>query len=82
VFPNDSSPDWPHAPAHKLTEDGTYIVTAGTYQKAHHFHNTERLHFLTKTLLALSKKYGWRLQAWAVFPNHYHFIAKSLNQTL
>ena len=28
---------WPHAPMHRLSEAGTYFVTAGTYLKAHHF---------------------------------------------
>ena len=28
-------------------------------------------------MLALAGAYGWNLQAWAVFPNHYHFIAES-----
>lgn len=28
---------WPHAPIHKLTEQGAYIVTAATYQKIHLF---------------------------------------------
>ena len=26
-------------------------------------------------LLTLAEKYAWQLQAWAVFPNHYHFVA-------
>ena len=69
--------DWPHAPVHRLRESGTYIVTAGTYNGAHHFHDAARLNYLTMTLLELSKKYGWELQAWAVFSNHYHFIAES-----
>jgi len=28
-------------------------------------------------LLQLASRYGWKLEAWAVFPNHYHFIAIS-----
>jgi len=28
-------------------------------------------------LLRLGLRYEWNLQAWAVFPNHYHFIAIS-----
>ncbi|MGH9744098.1 MAG: REP-associated tyrosine transposase [Candidatus Acidiferrum sp.] len=72
----DPAPDWPHAPIHRLGHAGAYIVTAGTYKKAHLFHDAERLAFVTKSLLALSKRYGWSLQAWAVFSNHYHFIAE------
>jgi len=73
----EAAPDWPHAPVHHLSEVGTYIVTAGTYKRAHHFHNAKRLTYLTKTLLAVSHEYSWKLQAWAVFSNHYHFVAES-----
>ncbi len=69
--------DWPHAPVHRMRDAGTYIVTAATYNGAHHFHDAERLTYLTKSLLALADKYGWELQAWAVFSNHYHFVAES-----
>lgn len=68
---------WPHAPLHRLDEAGAYIVTAGTYEKQHHFLTQERLTFLHDRLLVLTAQYGWQLQAWAVFSNHYHFIACS-----
>jgi putative transposase len=67
--------DWPHAPLHRLSEQGTYIVTAGTYEKAHLFRGPDRLGRLEAALLSLAKEAGWRLEAWAVFSNHYHFIA-------
>ena len=28
-------------------------------------------------LLTITNEYQWQLEAWAVFPNHYHFIAHS-----
>ena len=31
---------------------------------------------LEHDLLSLAKKYQWQLEAWAVFPNHYHFVAR------
>ena len=67
--------DWPHAPVHRLSEAGAYIVTASTYGKQHFFEGKERLALLQDALLALARRYGWRLQAWAVFSNHYHFVA-------
>jgi putative transposase len=75
----DCSPlrDWPHSPAHQLSLPGAYIVTAGTYQKQNYFNTPARLTRLTNLLLNLAEAYGWTLQAWAVFPNHYHFIAES-----
>jgi putative transposase len=68
---------WPHAPTHRLTERGTYFVTAATYLKAHHFRTKERLDVLHRGLLRVCADYGWRLEAWAVFSNHYHFVAES-----
>jgi putative transposase len=68
--------DWPHAPMHSLSTPGAYIVTSGTYQKHPFFASRERLTYLTNTLLELAENYGCSLQAWAVFPNHYHFVAE------
>ena len=69
--------DWPHAPVHQLGEQGAYIVTAGTYRKAHFFAPADRLTLVHNQLLSLAERYGWRLQAWAAFSNHYHFVALS-----
>ena len=74
-------PDWPHSPTHQLNAAGAYIVTAGTYQKQPFFHSPKRLTFLCETLLHLAERYEWKLEAWAVFPNHYHFIATSPTRT-
>ena len=68
---------WPHAPPHILENSGIYMVTCGTYLKAHHFQSEERLKLLHDTLLAMAKEAGWIFHAWAVFSNHYHFIAES-----
>jgi putative transposase len=65
---------WPHAPLHHLSEHGTYMVTTGTYLKAHIFYDSERLDLLESALLTLAGKYEWHLEAWAIFSNHYHFI--------
>ncbi|MCK5835506.1 MAG: transposase [Lentisphaeria bacterium] len=68
---------WAHAPLHLIDKAGTYMVTAGTYQKVHYFHRAEYKNYLTHTLFALAKKYKWQLQAWAILSNHYHFVAIS-----
>ena len=67
--------DWPHSPAHRLTQAGAYMVTAGTYRKELFFGSADRLTLVCDSLLKLAEEYGWSLQAWAVFPNHYHFVA-------
>ena len=68
------SKDWPHAPMHRLSEHGTFIVTAGTLYKQHFFRTPDRLNYLEGKVLELAKRYGWQLEAWAVFSNHYHFV--------
>ena len=68
---------WPHAPTHRLSEHGTYFVTVGTYLKQHHFRGRQRLVVLHRGLLTVARDFGWDLEAWAVFSNHYHFVAHS-----
>jgi putative transposase len=76
----DKSPhskNWPHAPLHRLGEHGAYIVTAGTLHKEHHFRGSQRLEILEAALLRLMKQSGWRVEAWAVFSNHYHCVVQA-----
>jgi putative transposase len=68
---------WPHAPEHRLSVRGTYFVTAGTYLRQHHFAGKARLAVLHRGLLKVASDFGWRLEAWAVFSNHYHFVGHS-----
>ncbi|MFN3408312.1 MAG: transposase [Limisphaerales bacterium] len=68
---------WPHAPMHCLDARGTFFVTASTYGREHHFRGRERLAVLHRGLLKLASDFEWRLEAWAVFSNHYHFVAHS-----
>ena len=68
---------WPHAPSHMFNEKGTYMVTGATYRKECFFSAPSDLDVLQQLLLELSLQYDWRLEAWAVFANHYHFVAQS-----
>lgn len=70
--------DWPHAPLHRLTGKGAYLVTAGTYHKKHIFRTPQLLDFLESRLLILAGEHGWQIEAWAVFSNHYHFVGQAL----
>jgi putative transposase len=74
-LPFQADKDWPHAPLHRISEYGNYIVTAGTYQKALLLDSPEKRTLLEGQLLSLAKQYGWQLEAWAVLANHYHFVA-------
>ena len=53
------------------------MVTAATLHKQRLFDSTQKLNLLHWELLELAEHYEWHLQAWAVFPNHYHFVARS-----
>ncbi|HSJ02870.1 MAG TPA: hypothetical protein VK956_10475 [Verrucomicrobium sp.] len=75
--PSSSPIFWPHAPPHRLGENGTYFITGATYLKAQLFSDSTRLELLHNALLQKALQHGWQLEAWAVFPNHYHFIAQS-----
>jgi putative transposase len=65
------------APCHMFNSKGTYMVTAGTSYKEHFFKKPEHLDFLQSSLFQLADFYCWRLEAWAIFSNHYHFVAQS-----
>ncbi|MBN1516954.1 transposase [Candidatus Sumerlaeota bacterium] len=74
---NTQSRRWHHRPAHVFEPNMAYIVTAGTLNKEHFFRGDERLELLQTTIFEVLEAYEWQLQAWAVFSNHYHFIALS-----
>src|ERR1041384_8767576 len=52
--------DWPHAPVHRLTSEGVYMVTAATLHKKRLFNSSALLSLLENRLLSLAKKYHWR----------------------
>jgi len=68
--------DWPHAPVHRLSENGVYFVTASTLYKRHFFDTNTKRDLLERLLLSLAKQHGWQLEAWAVLANHYHCVAR------
>lgn len=53
------------------------MVTAGTHEKRAFFDTPPQRDLVTANLLTIAAEFGWQLQAWAVFANHYHFIAHS-----
>ena len=66
---------WPHAPNRNPISAGVYFVTAGTLGKERLFCDKPRLDLLETLLLNTAAEFGWHVQAWAVFQNHYHVIA-------
>jgi putative transposase len=72
-------PDWHHAPLHRLADAGVYCVTAATYLKQHHFRSRKHLDLLQEMFFEFTRRFGWQLQAWAFFSNHYHFVGFTPN---
>src|SRR5882672_7462685 len=68
--------DWPHAPVHRLSENGIYFLTAGTLYKRKLFDTADKRDLLERLLLSLAKEHKWQLEAWAVLANHYHCVAR------
>jgi len=63
-----------------LTEAGAYMVTAGIHHKAKLLNTPDRLCLVLNLLFEFAECYKWRLQAWAILSNHYHFVALSPDQ--
>ncbi|MCK4564162.1 MAG: transposase [Verrucomicrobia bacterium] len=74
---NDNVPYWPHAPMHCLSEQGVYMVTAGIHGKQLLLNTPEKLTPIRDMLFKYATQFGWKLQAWAIMGNHYHFVAVS-----
>jgi putative transposase len=68
---------WHHSPVHKLSAGGAYIVSCGTYKKVPYISTPQRLSEFQYLLFKYADKYGWRLQAWAIMSNHYHWVGLS-----
>ena len=75
MSPHSKAP-WPHAPVHKLDDNAVYFVTAGTLHKERLFTDKARLDLLERRLMELANHYHWQLEAWVVFSNHYHIVAR------
>jgi putative transposase len=69
--------DWPHAPPHRLAEAGVYFLTARTTDQQHLLARDSMKDWFETKLLKLMDEFQWRLEAWCVLSNHYHFVAHS-----
>lgn len=68
---------WHHGPTHLFAPNSLYMLTAPTLGKQHIFRGDDRLQLLQDVLFEVAEVYKWELQAWAIFSNHYHFIARA-----
>ena len=68
---------WPHAPPHRLSLRGVYLVTARCAEGRHLLAEDEMKDWFQERLFTIAKEYGWTLEAWAILSNHYHLIGHS-----
>ncbi len=67
--------DWPHAPPHRLSAAGVYFLTARAADQRHLLADDTMKDWFEEKLLSLAEDEGWRMEAWAILSNHYHFVA-------
>lgn len=51
------------------------MITARTTKAAHLLSDDKMKDWFQQTLLGIADEFGWKMEAWAVLSNHYHFIA-------
>jgi putative transposase len=66
-----------HTPSHLFRPHAIYLVTGATYRKRPLLNTDDKLARFQRILFERSSIAGWTLEAWAILPNHYHFIARS-----
>ena len=68
------SSNWHHSPVHRFLPGNTYMVTGATLNKQHLFTENEKLKAMRRVLFDAVSDYGWGLDAYSLFSNHYHFV--------
>ncbi len=53
------------------------MVTAATVGRKSLMNSPERLDLVQSRLFEVAEEFGWRLEAWAILANHYHFVSRS-----
>lgn len=83
-FPNAILPDmnetfkaYPHNPPHYFVPNAMYMITGAILHNQHLLQEDRKKEFVLRTLLDRSNLLAWKLEAWAILDNHYHFIAEA-----
>jgi putative transposase len=66
-----------HNPPHYFVSNAMYMVTGAILHNEQLLSDDKRKEFVLQTLLEKSSLFHWKLQAWAILNNHYHFIAQA-----
>ena len=68
---------YPHNPPHYFVPNAMYMITGAIVYKQHLLNEGRKKQLVLETLFERSKLLGWKMEAWAVLSNHYHFIAQA-----
>ncbi len=66
--------DPPHSPPHLVHDDAHYLLTATCYDHMLHMRDSRRRRQVLDAHFEEFITAGMDIQAWVVFPNHYHLL--------
>jgi len=66
-----------HNPPHLFRPNAVYVVSGRILRRRKLMQALGRRQFFCETVFERAEVLGWELEAWAVLPNHYHFIARA-----
>jgi len=61
--------------SHPFVDNALYFVTGATVDKQPFFRDDKRKQILLSEMETVFKTFGWRIDVWVIFDNHYHLIA-------
>lgn len=71
-----------HNPPHYFVSNAIYIVTGATIYNKCFLTDDKRKSLICEILFERASQLGWKLEAWAVLENHYHFVARAPENAL
>ena len=66
-----------HTPPHLFRSDTIYLITGTIYRKRDLINTDKKKRYLQDVLMKQSTKLDWKIEAWSILSNHYHFIARA-----
>lgn len=73
---------YPQNLPHYFMPNALYMITGALLYNKHLLKTDKHKSLVLEILLERASHWGWELEGWAVLENHYHFIARSPENTL
>jgi putative transposase len=71
-----------HNPPHYFVSNAMYMVTGSTLYNKRYLSSNEHKSIVMDILLERADRWMWRLEAWAILENHYHFVGQAPENAL